>query len=325
MRRSAAPATEPERAAAGGFAEDVRAGLTSSPKSLPPRWLYDSLGSALFEAIGQLPWYPITRAESALLARHARELVALSPDPLEIVELGVGDGAKLARIVAAFAGAGRALDVHLVDVSARALEAATMALGDFGSVQVTADEATFEEGLDRMAARSGAARLVLFLGSNIGNFEPAGAQALIGRIAGSLLPGDLFLLGTDLVKPAPVLIRAYDDPLGVTAAFNKNILHRINAELGADFDLGAFAHEARWNAAHSRVEMHLVSTRAQQVRVAGADLTVSFDRGESIWTESSHKYDAQAVAALGAAHGFVRRVQWADPRAAFALTLFVRT
>jgi dimethylhistidine N-methyltransferase len=318
------PAIEPEATTDLEFARDVRSGLTSSPKWLPPRWFYDSLGSALFEAITQLPWYPISRAESALLSRHAAELVELSPDPLQVVELGVGDGAKLARIVAAFAEAGRVVDVHLVDVSSRALEAAGRALADFGAVRVTADEATFEDGLDRSAGRDGAARLVLFLGSNLGNFDPARADALIARIAGSLAPGDLFLLGTDLIKPAPVLIRAYDDPLGVTAAFNKNVLQRINAQLGADFDLAAFAHEARWNAGHSRVEMHLVSSRAQRVRVPAAGVTVRFEPGESIWTESSYKYDVRALAALGAAHGFVARAQWVDPHAAFALTLFAK-
>jgi L-histidine N-alpha-methyltransferase len=315
-RPSAVPAIEPEATTDLEFARDVRSGLTSSPKWLPPRWFYDSLGSALFEAITQLPWYPISRAESALLSRHAAELVDLSPDPLQVVELGVGDGAKLARIVAAFAEGGRVVDVHLVDVSSRALEAAGRALADFGAVSVTADEATFEDGLDRLAGRDGAARLVLFLGSNLGNFDPSRADALIARIAGSLAPGDLLLLGTDLIKPASVLIRAYDDPLGVTAAFNKNVLQRINAQLGADFDLAAFA--------HARVEMHLVSSRAQQVRVPAAGVTVRFEPGESIWTESSYKYDVRALAALGAAHGFAARAQWVDPRAAFALTLFAK-
>ena len=324
MRRSTASSTDKQAPAVEEFARDVRVGLSSSPKRLPPRWLYDALGSALFEAIGHLPWYPITRAESGLLSRHARELVPVAAGRLEIIELGVGDGRKLAQVVAAFAAAGRVPDVHLVDVSPRALEAGRRALSRFAPIQVTPHEATFEDGLRRATAASGAVRLVLFLGSNIGNFDRAEADRLIDQVGASLGPGDLFLLGTDLVKPERALISAYDDPLGLTAAFNKNLLQRINAELGGSFDLRTFEHEARWNRACSRVEMHLVSTRPQQVRIPHADLVASFGAGDSIWTESSYKYERHDIAGLGLSGGFVQRMQWVDPVAGFALTLFAR-
>ena len=187
-------------------------------------------------------------------------------------------------------------------------------------------EATYEQGLSEAVRVPAAGRqLAVFLGSNIGNSEPDEACALIDEIAASLRPGDLFLLGADLVKPEADLILAYDDPLGVTAAFNRNLLQRMNTELGADFELATFAHQARWNADAGRVEMHLVSRLRQTVHVPGAGLRVSFVPGESIWTESSHKYEPASVQALGAAAGFHTRAQWIEPRVRFALTLFQKT
>jgi len=327
MRPSALSAADVDRydPARAAFAADVRAGLVSTPKRLPPRWFYDALGSSLFESICRLPWYAITRAESALLAAHAREIASELGDAGSIIELGGGSGEKLTLLLDALEERDYATRVHLVDVSARALELASANLARFADVTFVPIEATYEQGLSEAVRVPAAGRqMVVFLGSNIGNSEPDEARALLYRIAASLRPGDLFLLGADLVKPEGDLLLAYDDPLGVTAAFNRNLLQRMNTELGADFELQTFAHQARWNAAAGRVEMHLVSRLRQTVHVPGAGLRISFVSGESIWTESSHKYDSASIQALGASAGFHQRAHWIEPRARFALTLFAR-
>jgi dimethylhistidine N-methyltransferase len=250
-RRSAAYAADP---ATARFAEDVRAGLTAAPKRLPPRWFYDALGSSLFESICRLPWYQITRAEFALLEHHAVEIADAAGDAASIIELGGGSGEKLALILDGFERRSFVTRAHLVDVSPRALELAAATVSRFANTTFFPVEATYEEGL-RVAVTvpGGPRQLIVFLGSNIGNFDPAGGAALLARIAAALRPGDLFLLGTDLVKPEATLLLAYDDPIGVTAAFNKNLLQRMNAELGANFDLDAFLHEARWDRRARRV------------------------------------------------------------------------
>jgi len=306
---------------ARAFAEDVRRGLGARPKALPPFYFYDALGSQLFEAICQLPWYPITRAENRLLERHAGEMVAPFRGALELCELGGGSGEKLAMIAQHVAVP--ELPVHLVDVSEKALDLSRSTLSRLSHVRVTTHRATYEDGLRALAStpRAGA-RLVCFLGSNIGNFDPPAAHALLGAIRAALRPGDGLLLGADLVRPEAELILAYDDPLGVTAAFDKNVLRRINDELGGDFDLGSFAHRAVWNAAASRVEMHLVSMRRQRVRVPAAGVEASFDEGESLWTESSYKHTPEGLVALGKEAGLRCTAQWVDEEGRFAATLF---
>ncbi len=321
MPRSAAFTSEAVAPAREAFAHDVRRGLSARPKRLPPRWLYDSLGSALFESIGQLPWYRITRAELKLLTRCAPVVASQMSGPVDLIELGVGDGRKLLLVARALAAARRLGTVHLVDVSARALEAGAQAISRDTAAVVIGHEATFEDGLERAADQSGSPRLVLFLGSNIGNFDPPEAQALLRRLAQALTSGDVLLLGLDLVKPERDLLLAYDDPLGVTAAFNRNLLQRINTELGASFDLATFRHEARWNAPHSRVEMHLVSLVRQDVEVPGAGITARFEKNETIWTESSYKYERQTIRTLAASAGLRIRSWWIDEEAGFALTL----
>jgi uncharacterized SAM-dependent methyltransferase len=207
-----------------------------------------------------------------------------------------------------------------VDVSVAALETAARAVGVLPGVTVVTHQAPYEDGL--AAAAGGRGRtLALFLGSNIGNFDPPAAEALLRRIAGSLHGGDAFLLGADLVKPERDLLLAYDDPLGVTAAFNLNLLVRINRELGADFDLGSFRHRAIWNAARARVEMHLVSLRPQRARVPAAGLEITLRPGEIIWTESSYKYRAREAVDMLERCGFKPRAQWTDTNARFAETL----
>ena len=282
---------------------DVAEYLQRTPRQLPSRYFYDALGSALFDAICRLPWYRVTRAETALLARHAREMLEPLPRPLNITELGCGNGEKLA--IAAREGRRafptRAPDRHL----AAALLSARARLATLPAMPVTTFQGTYEQGLSRLATHRGhGAWLVLFLGSNIGNFDPPAARDMLRRIRASLVEGDALLLGTDLVKSPRALQLAYDDPLQVTAAFNRNLLRRINDELGGTFDLDSFAHRALWNPQKSRIEMHLVSTRQQLVRIVGG-------RPRNRIREGRVDLDGELVqirAGAGAGRGTTRRV-----------------
>jgi dimethylhistidine N-methyltransferase len=309
--------------AAREFAADVQYYLTLQPRQLPSRYLYDALGSALFDAICQLPWYAITRAEIRLLEAHSREIFDRLERVSTIVELGSGDGEKLCRLVHSGAPRTRPLTIHLVDVSAKALTTSARTLSELHDVAIVLHETTYEAGLEELAAepRASGRRLAVFLGSNIGNFDVPGADEFLRAIRRGLGAGDGLLLGADLVKPERTLQLAYDDPLGVTAAFNRNLLVRINRELGGDFELEAFDHAAVWNADASRVEMHLVARRPQRVRIPAADLDVRFDSGERIWTESSYKYDPGQVVAILESAGFQCAAQWIDETDRFALTL----
>ena len=316
MRPSAAQKTAP---ASSRFAEDVAYYLSQTPRQLPSKHLYGELGSALFEAICRLPWYQITRAEQRLLERRARDIFS-HVDPLStLVELGPGSGLKLATLLSARPAS--PMTVHLVDVSGAALDAASRVLAGHVDLAVVPHETTYEAGLTEVAAGEHAPgrTLTLFLGSNIGNFDRPGADAFLRGIQGTMSKGDLLLLGADLVKPEAELLLAYDDPLGVTAAFNMNLLVRANRELDADFDLRDFAHRAIWNAGASRIEMHLVSARRQRVRVPASDLDITFEAGETIWTESSYKYLADHIVAMVERAGFIATDQWSED--GFALTL----
>lgn len=295
------------------FAAGVALGLSGSgQKTLPCRYLYDAVGTALFSAIAALPEYGLARADARLISRHAHEL----PRARTIIELGSGDGSKTRAILEALRPA---LYVP-VDVSAAALDACGRALADVAEIAPVQD--AFLPGL-RRAPRNGP-RLVLFLGSTIGNFRRAEARQFLAETAAELAPGDALLLGTDLVKDECLMLDAYDDPAGVTAAFNLNLLARINRELGANFDLRGFAHEARYNRRGRRIEMHLRARKPQRVRIAACWLEVDFRRGETIWTESSHKYEPEEGAAMGAQAGFTCARQWVDPEWPFAETLLVR-
>ncbi len=264
----------------------------------------------------------MTRAELGLLAAHGRQVFAHAGRISTVVELGSGSGEKLATLLDAGRAAGP-LDVHLVDVSPSALALSARALGGIDDIRIVTHRAPYEVGLEQVrdAGRTSGPMLALFLGSNIGNFDPPGADAFLRGIRRALAPGDALLVGADLVKPERELLLAYDDPLGVTAAFNRNLLVRINRELGGDFDVDAFAHRAVWNAAASRVEMHLVSRRRQRVRIAAAELDFEMDADESIWTESSYKYDPAGFVRLLERAGFRLAHQWIDREDGFALTL----
>lgn len=300
------------------MALEVAEHLQRTPRQLPTRYLYDRLGSTLFEAICHLPWYRIATIEQQMLAAHAREIHALAGPVGIVVELGPGSGEKLVTLLG---GRQRqALQVGLIDVSVEALEQASRALSAVPGVDVQRQQTTYEDGLARLAAAPSAGRtLIVFLGSNIGNFETADADRLLRAMRAALGHDSSVLIGADLVKPEAELLLAYDDPLGVTAAFNRNLLVRLNRELGADIDLAGFVHRAVWNAEASRVEMHLVSLRRQKVSVPAAALDLTLEAGEPIWTESSYKYTpAQLRDMLGRA-GFAVAGQWEHE--GFALTL----
>ena len=310
------------------FAADVQRDLALVPKQLQSKYLYDALGSSLFEAICRLPWYRITRAERRLLAKYAPTIVERlcrdeSAVPL-IVELGCGSGEKIVILAEALQHAGVHGRVHLIDISPQALEQSERTLGRLRHISVVGHRETYEVGLRRAAAaRDGDhPMLVLLLGSNIGNFDMPAAHEFLRAIREALEPGDALLLGADLVKPEDDLRLAYDDPLGVTAAFNRNLLVRINRELGGTFDLDAFAHVAVWNPDHNRVEMHLESRTDQRATIDAAGVSVEFARGERIWTESSYKYHPSQIERMGRQSGFATTEQWIDDEARFALTLF---
>jgi dimethylhistidine N-methyltransferase len=312
-----------DAASVAQFVGDVQYYLAQKPRQLPSRYFYDELGSALFEAICRLPWYRITRAEMRLLAAHGRDILDRVQPLSTIVELGSGSGDKLRMLIDADRTRLSPLDVHLVDVSRGALDQSLRTLAAVDDINVISHQSAYETGL-RDAVRgphADGATLVLFLGSNIGNFDPPGAAAFLRTLRGNLCKRDVLLLGADLVKPRRDLLLAYDDPLGVTAAFNRNLLVRINRELGGTFDLDAFAHRARWNARESRVEMHLVARSAQRVRIEAAQLDFRMTRGEPIWTESSYKYRPEDVVAMLETAGFRLVSQWIDDADAFALTL----
>ena len=277
-------------ALAADFADDVRAGLTARRKTLPCRWLYDARGSQLFDRICTLPEYYLTRAEAEILVENADRIAAALPAGGELVELGSGSATKTRLIIAALLRRHGRLRYVPIDIAPAVLAASARDLvGEYAGLEVQGVVAEYETGL-RLLGRRRAPRLVLWLGSNVGNFGRVEAARFVARLRRALAPDDRLLLGVDLRKDGATLERAYDDAAGVTAAFNLNLLARIDRELDGTFDLAAFRHVARWRERLGRVEMHLVSERAQRVRIGALDLEVPFRRGETIFTESSYKY-----------------------------------
>jgi len=307
------------------LAGEVRAGLCRpGQKELPSKYLYDEIGSALFEVVSVLPEYGLTRADERLLHRHAADIVSRLKPQVLVAELGSGSGKKTRWLLEALAR--RQCTTYCpIEISPTALARCENELGQIDCVSIVGFERPYLDGLLAAAARRNENDhlLVLFLGSTIGNFDRDAAERFLTEVRRILFPGDALLLGTDLEKPLPQLLAAYDDPLGVTAAFNLNYLARINRELGADFDLASFRHEARYNIPHQRVEMHLRSTRDQNVSIPRSRCTVSFLENETIWTESSHKYRAEDISAMALRNGFRCDSQWIDTEWPFAESLLI--
>jgi len=307
----------------------VRAGLASTPKSLPPWLFYDEIGSRLFDQITELPEYYLTRTERAILSRHAHEMMAQAVEGhsghrprLRIAELGAGSAEKTRTLLrAAVKQQGKVL-YEPVDVSATALLVAQSRIErEIPEVRVRPVTADYTNGFRFAPIGPDERRLVLYIGSSIGNFEPADAAHLLAKVRAQLRPGDSMLLGVDLVKDEPLLLSAYDDAAGVTAAFNKNMLTRLNRDLAANFDPGAFAHRARWNPAHSRMEMHLESIRAQTVNFAALDFNAEFAAGETIHTECSYKYRPGEAEEMLTQAGFTPAANWRDEKGWFMVCL----
>jgi dimethylhistidine N-methyltransferase len=303
------------------FAREVRAGLTrTGQKTLPCRYLYDDVGSALFEAITYLPEYGLTRADARIIRKHAGALISRLPGDLLVAELGSGVGNKTYTILERLRER-RPITYYPIDVSPAALDLCARSLAPVATVMPLVS--SYLDGLRTVSSRRlpGQTLLVLFLGSTIGNFEPEAAFDFLADVRSLLNPGDALLLGTDLVKPEEQLLIAYDDPAGVTAAFNLNLLGRINRELGADFDLRQFAHVSRYRSDEQRIEMHLESLVAQTVWIPAAGLTVEFSADETICTEASHKFRPEQIPAMARTTGFRLAEQWIDCEWPFAENL----
>ncbi|MGA2737853.1 MAG: L-histidine N(alpha)-methyltransferase [Bryobacteraceae bacterium] len=303
------------------FRDDVRTGLSQAgQKWLPCQYFYDDTGTALFEAITVLPEYGLTRADMRVIRRLAPVLAGYLSAPVAVAELGSGSGSKTRRILESLA-LRAPVTYYPIDVSASALARCAQEMAAVADVRPI--EESYLNGLRQAVCgrHPGEALLVLFLGSTIGNFARPEAQDFLTEVRACLMPGDALLLGTDLIKPLSRMLPAYDDPAGVTAAFNRNLLARINRELNADFALRSFAHEARWNQSYRRIEMHLRSLRAQHVSIRAAGFECELRKDETIWTESCHKFHAGEIPEMAAAAGFECRARWLDDTWPFAESL----
>jgi L-histidine Nalpha-methyltransferase len=314
-------------AAAGhSFATDVREGLTGTTKTLSSKYFYDDVGSALFDAITHLPEYYLTAAETQILREWGWEIVRLLDNPVEFLELGSGSANKTRILIDEALRVQPGLRYSPIDISIDALRTSSIALVErYKGLRVRAYAGDYFTVLQSGALSFERCVLAMLMGSNLGNYQPRIARQLIALVGHVLRPGDGLLLGLDRKKDVATLENAYDDPTGVTAAFNRNLLARINRELGGTFDPRAFRHVARYDAKHGRVDSFLESECDQQVRIEALELDVRFSRGEMIHTESSYKFDDADVAALGAAGGFALRKTWTDRASQFAVHLLVRT
>jgi L-histidine N-alpha-methyltransferase len=310
-----------ELIAVPSFASEVEQGLTSHPKTLPSKLFYDAAGSALFEKITEVPEYYLTRTELAILQKHAPAMArAVGPDAT-IVELGAGTAAKTCTLLRAFGSRQIRVNYFPVDISWAALAKARERVSkESPQTHVRPVAADFSGGFGFLRDIPGR-KLVLYLGSSIGNFDPDAAIDMLRSVRNELKEGDTLLLGTDLVKDPSILVPAYDDAQNVTAEFNKNILRRINRELDADFDLDAFRHVGRWNTKQSRMEMHLESMQPQTVDLQSLNLRVKLANGERIHTENSYKYTSPQVREMLNAAGFSLTKTWLDRKKWFALHL----
>ena len=318
------PAFQREFAPESEFAADVRSGLLQHPqKEIPSKYLYDGLGSALFEAICFLPEYGLHRAGTRLMCRHSAEIARRMRGATMVAELGSGSGDNTRKLLESLASA-ESIGYFPIDISSHALTRCRQELGAIEGVRFNPVQTAYLEGLEEVSRLRGdtGKLIVLFLGSTIGNLDRREAAQFCSQIRRHLRYGDGFVLAADLEKPIAQLISAYDDPVGVTAAFNLNVLSRINRELGANFDLDQFFHEARWNSAERRIEMHLNSRREQVVTVPAANIKVSFRPGETIRTECCHKFSRPEVIEMAHRAGFRCESLWIDSEWPFAQFLF---
>ncbi len=307
-----------------GLAEDVRRGLSSQPKRFLPKYFYDELGSQLFEAICLLPEYYLTRAENEILTRYADQIIAEVDGEITLIEMGSGSASKTRLIIEALLRKQRELLFIPVDISASALDSSSrILLQSYPQLSIEAYAGDYFAGLAELEKTTRARTLALFLGSNISNFDPEEALKFLRALRQVLHEGDALLLGADLKKDRATLEAAYNDALGVTAAFNLNVLARINRELGGNFDLRGFRHLALYNEELGRVEIYIESTRGQTVAITALDMTVDFAEGEQIHTENSHKYDLSDIANLAAETGFTRGRTWLDSEERFSSNLLL--
>ncbi|SRR5579883_557193 len=305
------------------FARDVAAGLTASPKRLSCRYFYDRLGSRLFEAICELPEYYLPRAETGILQDRASEIAALFHGATDLVELGSGNAAKTRLLIDAFLRRHLKLRYIPLDICQSVLEESSHGLlRTYSRLEILAIAGDYYEGLEHLRSLAASRKLVLWLGSNIGNLERTEAASFLARLRTSLAPGDRLLIGIDLRKERSALEAAYDDPCGVTAAFNRNLLVRANSELGSNFDVRSFEHRAVYNEEVGRVEMYLVSTRPQCVYLDRLGFEVQFGAGEAIHTENSYKYSPTEIESLAADAGLRTEQAWLDADSSFRLNLF---
>jgi L-histidine Nalpha-methyltransferase len=302
--------------AVSDFASDVREGLMLPQKRLPSKYLYDDLGSALFEAICLLPEYGLTRAETRILLKHSGELVSALPENLIVAELGSGSGQKTRILLDAIVRRNHQSETlyHPIEISSAALQRCESELLNVPGIRCSGVQGEYFDGLRRIAAqrRPGQHLLVLFLGSSIGNFSNEEGEQFLSQLRGILQAGDALLLAADLIKPLDKLLAAYDDPIGVTAAFNLNLLARMNRELRANFDLSKWEHQACFNAPTQSIEMHLRSRTDQCIAIQELGLQVAMRRGETIWTETSHKYSLDELQGLARATGYSEAIRWLD-------------
>jgi L-histidine N-alpha-methyltransferase len=308
-----------------GIADDVREGLSSSAKRLFPKYFYDALGSQLFEAICLLPEYYLTRAENEILTRYSDQIVSeISGEKVSLLEMGSGSALKTRLIIEALLKRQSELLFIPVDISLSALETSSrVLLQSYPNLRINAYASDYYDGLNALSKEQRGRYLALFLGSNIGNFDLTEAQTFLRAMRGVLKAGDALLLGADLRKRPEILEAAYDDSLGITAAFNLNLLARINRELDADFDLRAFRHQSVYNEEQGRVELYIQSLRQQTVSIRKLEMEIQFTEGERIHTENSYKYDLAGLSALASATGYTRARTWLDEREQFSSNLFM--
>jgi len=316
--------TAPLPASIASFGDDVRAGLGAAEKFLAPKYFYDELGSALFEAITFLPEYYLTRAETEILERYAGEMFDAVGGPVELVEFGSGSARKTRTLIAEACARQERVDYKPIDISPTALiDSAAGLVAEYERLHVSAYACDYFETLASGRVRTSNRVLALFLGSNLGNYQPGEAETLLRAMSSSFKPGDALLLGTDLKKDSTVLEAAYNDPTGVTAAFDKNLLGRINRELGGQFDLDAFEHVARYDRERGVVNSYLVARRGQVVPIDDLEMKVRFTASETIHTESSYKFDAFDVIRLASRTGYRVARRWMDSQHRYAVSLLI--